>query len=81
MVDRPGEHRADPLLWLDPVRSVFLQDARLHELEKSFQETKLKAEDWKEYSNMQRFKAEVLVDMVRAATQCASFRCNPLHSL
>lgn len=39
------------------------KDARLHELEKSFQETKLKAEDWKEYSNMQRFKAEVLVDM------------------
>eukprot|EP00951_Prasinocladus_malaysianus_P049542 scaffold670865_cov64-Prasinocladus_malaysianus.AAC.1 len=36
---------------------------QLEKLKADMEETSTKAQEWKEYSNMQRFKAEVLVDM------------------
>mmetsp|Transcript_13868 Transcript_13868/g.39265 ORF Transcript_13868/g.39265 Transcript_13868/m.39265 type:complete len:160 (+) Transcript_13868:96-575(+) len=37
--------------------------AELYQLQREMEETKAKAREWKEYSNMQRFKTEVMVDM------------------
>eukprot|EP00873_Tetraselmis_striata_P021116 jgi/Tetstr1/441380/TSEL_029629.t1 len=39
------------------------KEERLQQLERLCDDTNLKAQEWKEYSNMQRFKVEVLVDM------------------
>lgn len=49
----------------------------MDKLEEELEETKRKAREWKEYSNMQRFKTEVLVDMVRnkSLLHCYSCRC------
>lgn len=41
------------------------QENKLREMQKTVLESKQKAQDWKEYSNMQRFKAELLADMAR----------------